>query len=60
MDNLHERIKELEQAQEILLDDNKRLSQKVRELRRKTSFRVYEENLALAQEIERLKGEVPQ
>lgn len=56
MDNLHERIKELEQAQEILLDENKRLSRKVRELRRKTSFRVYEENLALAQEIERLKG----
>jgi hypothetical protein len=55
LDKAHAQIKELEMNQEILLDQNKKFRQRVFELRQKTGFKVYEENLALIQEIELYK-----
>jgi hypothetical protein len=52
LDKGRERIKELEMNQEILLDQNKKFRKRIFELREKTGFKVYEENLALIQEIE--------
>jgi hypothetical protein len=52
-----EEIDFLIETQEKLLEQNKLFRKRIFELRRKTGYQVYEENLRLAQEIERLKDD---
>jgi hypothetical protein len=55
LDQAHERIKELEMNEDILLEQNKKFRRRIIKLRQKTGFKVFEENLALIQEIELYK-----
>jgi hypothetical protein len=57
--DLNETIFTLNMNEERHLEQNKKLTLKIRDFRTKTTYRVYEENLKLAQEVARLKGEVP-
>jgi hypothetical protein len=53
-----EMIEELKGNEEILLEQNKKLRQQIHSFRRKTTYRVYEENLKLAEELALIKGEM--
>lgn len=55
---LKERIAELENSKEILMEQNKKLRQQIHSFRCKTTYRVYEENLKLAEELALIKGEM--
>lgn len=58
MNELIKQIEELENELEMLREDNKKLRLRIREYRSKTTWKVYEENLRLAQELALLKGEI--
>jgi hypothetical protein len=49
-------IESLIEGEEILMEQNKKLRQQINYFRCKTTYRVYLENLELAQEVARLKG----
>lgn len=49
-------IQQLKDTVELLTKENKRLRKKIFDLKAKTSFRVFEENLKLVQEVEKLKS----
>lgn len=51
-------ISDLETSHEVLLEQNKKLRQQIHSFRCKTTFRVYEENLKLAEELALIKGEM--
>lgn len=48
-------IQEMQEAIDKLTEENKRLRKKVWDLKAKTSFKVWEENLSLSQENAALK-----
>jgi hypothetical protein len=52
-------IEKLKGNEEILLEQNKKLRQQIHSFRSKTTYRVYKENLELAQEVARLKDVLP-
>lgn len=52
-----EDVQELKRQNDILWEQNKKLRRRIFELRRKTGYQVYEENMRLQQEIERLEGD---
>jgi hypothetical protein len=54
--HLKKRISDLEIAIEIILEQNKKLRQQLQSFRCKTTYRVYEENLKLAEELSLIKG----
>jgi hypothetical protein len=56
-DKLLESYELLKTSYEQLLEQNKRYRLRIFELRAKTGYRVYEENLRLAQENARLKDD---
>jgi hypothetical protein len=58
INELKKRISDLEISKEILLEQNKKLRQQIHSFRCKTTFRVYEENLKLAEELALIKGEM--
>jgi hypothetical protein len=55
---LKKRISDLEIATEVILEQNKKLRQQIQYFRCKTTYRVYEENLKLAEELALIKGEM--
>ena len=58
MDELKKLIIDLVKEVEMLREDNQKLRLRIHEYRSKTTWRVYEENLRLAQELALLKGEM--
>ncbi|OIK13565.1 hypothetical protein BIV60_13805 [Bacillus sp. MUM 116] len=45
-------VRQLRHEKEILLEDNNRLRRTVGDLRKKTGFRIFEENLRLSEELQ--------
>jgi hypothetical protein len=58
INQLKKQILDLKISKEILLEQNKKLRQQIHSFRCKTTFRVYEENLKLAEELALIKGEM--
>lgn len=58
INQLKNRISDLEVIQEVLMEQNKKLRQQIHSFRCKTTYRVYEENLKLAEELALIKGEM--
>lgn len=56
--HLKKRISDLELSKEVLMEQNKKLREQIHSFRCKTTFRVYEENLRLAEELALIKGEM--
>lgn len=57
VDQLQGEVKQYKLQETLLLEKIKKQTEDIRHLRAKTTFKVYEENLVLVQEIVRLKGE---
>jgi hypothetical protein len=51
-------IESLIESEEILLEQNKKLRQQIHSFRCKTTYKVYEENLKLMEELALIKGEM--
>jgi hypothetical protein len=58
MEELKKLIIELVKEVEMLREDNQKLRNQIQVFKTKTTWRVYEENLKLAQELALLKGEM--
>ncbi len=57
VDLLQKEVNQYKLQETLLLEKVKKQIEDIRHLRAKTTFKVYEENLLLVQEIVRLKGE---
>lgn len=55
---LQEEVTQYQAQEKLLLDKNKKQAEQIVHLRAKTTFKVYEENLVLVQEIVQLKKEL--
>lgn len=57
-DRLIDSYERIKQNEDIILQQNKKLRQQIHSFRCKTTYRVYEENLKLAEELALIKGEI--